>query len=64
MIKSKKRKPKRAYYNYGDVIVFENLQDGKYINMKVNYIKRYGKNSFMYSQNGTFWVSEDRCLPF
>lgn len=64
MNKCKRNKPKRANYNYGDVVVFKNLQDDLYVNMKVNHIKRYGKSAFMYSQNGSFWVSEYRCLPF
>lgn len=66
MNKGKRTKPEKAKFNYGDIVSFWNNDNNALIDMEVKCIKRYGKRTFMYSQNGSFWVSEYRLfeLPF
>lgn len=60
-------KPKRSKFNFGDWLSYEDIKDNKTRLIKVKYIKRYGKRTFMYSQDGSNWVSEYRlneAMPF
>lgn len=68
MFKDKRKKPKKSKFGFGEYVSYiKNEND--YLNelMFVKYIKRYGKRTFMYSENGREWVSEYRLdygLPY
>lgn len=62
MFKDKRKKPKKSLYDYGNVLTYENMWFDTINCLFVNYIKRYGKRTFMYSEDGFNWVSEYRIL--
>lgn len=69
MFKDKRKKPKKSKFNYGEYVAYKENGDNRFYAelMVVKYIKRYGKRTFMYSENGREWVSEYRLeqgLPF
>lgn len=59
----RKSKPENCKYDYNQILAYFDLQE-RYRTIKIKHIKKYGKRTFMYSQDGKYWINEYRLEEF